>query len=167
MADQIEREIDNEVGVFSSKKAAKVNLDVDLFGSPPSSLTKPPKKKEDNLFRDDLFSSAPKPATKSPATRKKASSVEDDLFSNKPTTGKKKTAEEDGLFDKPPEDIFASGSSKEKVETEDIFAPSKGNQETKNLDDIFADAPKKRASQKTKKEAENKAAQEEVDGVSL
>ena len=45
LADKIEREISDEVGVFSSRKApskVKVALDDDLFGSPP----RPSQKKE-------------------------------------------------------------------------------------------------------------------------
>ena len=102
-----------------------------------------------DLFDDDLFSSSSKPSS---AAKKKTTgaSLEDDLFAAKPS---KPTKTEDSLFDKPPEDIFSSGSSKAKNATDDdIFAPSKRGDDVKKLDNIFADAPsKKRPSQKTKK----------------
>ena len=164
MADKIEREIDDEIGVFSSKKAAKVTLDDDLFGSPPASSTKPSKKKDDLFGDDDLFSSTSKPATKSPAASKKARPVEEDLFSSKPAGSSKKKGLEDSLFDKPPEDVFASASTKKEAMTDDLFAPSKASEGTKKLDDIFADAPKKRASGKAVEKKPH--GEEEVDGVS-
>ena len=102
-----------------------------------------------------------------PAKKTAAAPLKEDLFASKPS-GSKKTRAEDNLFDKPPEDIFTSGSSKAKRSTnDDIFAASKGGEDTKKLDDIFADAPpKKRTSQKTKKEVE-KPPTEEGDGVRL
>ena len=167
MTDKLEKEISEEVGAFSSKRAPSnvtVTFDDDLFGpSPPTKSSKKKENKGADLFGDDdVFSQPPKPAPKS--TAPKTTSVEDDSFSSAPTSSKKPKSEVN-LFDKPPEDIFASGSSKTKDESNDLFAPSKG--ETKKLDDIFADsAPKKRGPQKTKKEVEKKTSPEEVDGVS-
>ena len=152
-------------------------IDDDLFSPPPPPTTsKKKEEKSSDLFGDDgdLFSSTSKPAPSKSATSKTTSPpLDDNLFLSKPSaTGSKKIKkrEENDLFDKPPEDIFASGSSvKRKDESGDIFAPTVGGEETKKLDDIFADsAPKKRASEKIKKEVEKKQPpQEEVDSVSL
>ena len=98
---------------------------------------------------DDLFSQPSKASISSkPASTKKttaAAPLEDDLFTSKPSSGKK-TKTEDSLFNKPPEDMFAAtGSSKAKNSAGDIFAPSKrGGEDSKKLDDIFADAPPKK-----------------------
>ena len=53
MADKIEREISDEIGVFSSRKApskVKVALDDDLFGSPPR-----PSQKKDTTGKDQCI----------------------------------------------------------------------------------------------------------------
>ena len=56
MADKIEKEISDEIGVFSLRKApskVKVALDDDLFGSPPR-----PSQKKDTTGKDQCIRGA-------------------------------------------------------------------------------------------------------------